>query len=73
MNIRSLKGIEYFTALTELWCFDNQFTSLDVSKNTALKGLYCNSNQFTSLDVSKNSALEYLKCDPNVTVTGWPK
>ncbi len=66
MNIRSLKGIEYFTALTELWCFDNQLTSLDVSKNTALKGLYCNSNQLTSLDVSKNTALHILGCAYNL-------
>jgi hypothetical protein len=50
------------TALTELYCSDNQLTSLDVSKNTALKTLYCFDNQLTSLDVSKNTALEYLFC-----------
>ena len=32
-NIASLKGIEYFTALTELRCYNNQLTTLDVSKN----------------------------------------
>ena len=35
-NITSLKGIEYFTALTTLNCCFNQLTSLDVSKNTEL-------------------------------------
>ena len=65
MNIRSLKGIEYFTALKILVCYSNQLTSLDVSKNTALKWLYCNENQLTSLDVSKNTALKYLYCNNN--------
>ena len=30
--IRSLKGLEYFKALEELFCYSNQLTSLDVSK-----------------------------------------
>lgn len=38
-QITSLKGIEFFTALENLYCIGNQLTSLDVSKNTALK--YC--------------------------------
>ena len=61
-KIADLTGIEHFTALTELWCSDNQLTSLDVSKNTALRKLDCGSNQLTSLDVSKNTALTYLQC-----------
>ncbi len=64
-SISSLKGIEYFTALTDLYCDGNQLTSLDVSKNTALKWLLCHSNQLTSLDVSKNTALWYLDCFRN--------
>ena len=64
-GITSLKGIEYFTALTELFCYGNQLTSLDVSKNTALTRLVCLENQLTSLDVSKNTALEYLDCSIN--------
>ena len=63
--IRSLKGIEYFTALVWLYCFYNQLTSLDVSKNTALKLLNCGYNQLTSLDVSKNTALTSLRCYRN--------
>ena len=35
-GISSLKGIEYFTALTSLNCEGNPLTSLDVSKNTAI-------------------------------------
>ena len=64
-NIASLKGIEYFTALTELYCYNNQLTALDVSKNTALKVLDCSSNQLTALDVSKNTALTELYCYAN--------
>jgi hypothetical protein len=44
-NIASLKGIEFFTALTDLYCDGNQLTSLDVSKNTALQLLGCFGNQ----------------------------
>jgi Leucine-rich repeat (LRR) protein len=64
-NISSLKGIEYFTALTKLYCSANQLTSLDLSKNTALTELSCYSNQLTSLDLSKNTALTYLSCSSN--------
>jgi Leucine-rich repeat (LRR) protein len=64
-SIQSLKGIEYFTALTSLYCGGNQLTSLDVSKNTALTTLWCISNQLTSLDVSKNTKLTELTCREN--------
>ncbi len=64
-GISDLTGISHFTALETLNCFDNQLTSLDVSKNTALTYLDCYNNQLTSLDVSKNTALTYLDCDNN--------
>ena len=64
--IASLKGIEDFTALTELTIIDGSLlTSLDVSKNTALTKLICSSNRLTSLDVSKNIALTELNCSFN--------
>ena len=49
-SISSLKGVEFFTALTYLYCTRNQLTTLDVSKNTALTYLECRSNQLTTLD-----------------------
>ena len=64
-NIQTLKGIEYFTALTGLWCADNLLTELDLSKNTALTKLYCNGNQLTALDLSNNTALQTLSCYQN--------
>ena len=64
-GIASLRGIEYFSKLTKLWCYVNQLTSLDVSKNTALVYLQCGDNQLTSLDMGKNTALEGLYCYNN--------
>ena len=64
-NIQSLKGIEYFTALTRLECSYNQLTNLDVSKNTALTYLSCTNNQLQDLDISKNEELSSLSCSRN--------
>ena len=68
-GIASLKGVEHFTALEELWCSDNQLATLDVSHNTALEDLDCSDNQLTTLDVSHNTALEYLHCYRNQLTT----
>jgi Leucine-rich repeat (LRR) protein len=61
-NIADLKGIEAFTSLEILYCYENQLTSLDVSSNTALTQLGCSSNELTSLDLSANTLLESLYC-----------
>ena len=63
--IITLKGIEFFSALTNLSCSGNQLTELDVSKNTALISLNCINNRLTALDVSKNTVLEDLNCSGN--------
>ena len=64
-HIANLKGIEFFSNLETLYCYNNKLTSLDVSKNTALKELYCYNNKLSSLDVSNNTALEKLNCCQN--------
>ena len=61
-SIASLTGIEAFVNITGLFCFDNQLTSLDVSKNTALTSLNFGNNLMTSVDVSKNTELTILAC-----------
>ncbi|MWB95869.1 T9SS type A sorting domain-containing protein [Flavobacterium sp. GA093] len=66
--IADLTGIQDFTALTVLYCYGNQLTSLDVSKNLALTRLECDSNKLTSLDLSKNLNLSHLECQSN-TIT----
>ncbi len=64
-NIADLTGIEDFTDLTNLFCTNNQLTSIDLSNNTALEYLFCANNQLTSLDVSNNPALIYFRCEYN--------
>lgn len=61
-QIKSLRGIEYFTALKVLDCFGNELTQLDLSRNTALTSLSCGNNPLSTLDVSHNTALTYLEC-----------
>ena len=65
MGIKSLSGIEKFPMLTTLYCYENQLTELDVSKNTALRFLNCDDNQLTVLNVRNNTALEELHCYNN--------
>ncbi len=65
LSISDLTGIEAFTSLTELHCYSNSLTSLDVSMNTALTVLRCENNSLTILDVSNNTALVYLYCYGN--------
>ena len=64
-NIASLQGIEHFTKLELLYCFDNQLTALDLSRNKKLTELSCFGNQLTALDLSRNTALETLFCNGN--------
>lgn len=64
-NINDLTGIEGFTSLIQLFCYNNQLTTLDVTQNTSLKILYCFSNQLTGLDVTQNTALRNLWCNNN--------
>ena len=68
-TLTSLQGIEYFESLTQLSCYYNQLTSLDISANTALTTLWCYNNSLTSLDVSANTALTGLSCSSNQLTT----
>ena len=63
--IESIKGIEFFTELTNLYCQYNKLTSLDLSNNTKLVELSCNANQISSLKLGKNTALKELYCEAN--------
>lgn len=64
-ELTSLGGIEYFSALTALFCDDNQLTSLNMEYNASLKYLFCSGNQLPSLNISRNAALETLECNDN--------
>ena len=41
LGISSLQGIEYFTSLKDLYCYNNSITTLDISKNIGLTSLLC--------------------------------
>ncbi|WP_338393025.1 MBG domain-containing protein [Fulvitalea axinellae] len=65
---RKLKGtmdLSPFTALKELYCSDNQLTSLNLSANTVLTEINCSSNQLTALNLSTNTALMEVTCSGN--------
>jgi len=68
-SIRSVKGIEYFTELTELYIDENKLASLDVSKNSKLQILECSSNVLTTLTISHNTSLTSLSCSYNELVS----
>ena len=64
-TISDLTGIEGFTALEILKCYNNDLHSLDVSANTVLTDLWCYNNDLHSLDVSANTVLTDLWCYDN--------
>ena len=66
-EIKSLKGIEYFTALDSLDCSVNELTTLDVSKNTALNVLTCCGNQISgqNMDDLISGLPQHDTSDPN--------
>ena len=71
--ITNLKGIEYFTALEYLYCYDNELTELDLSQNPKLKRVICSENALTALNLSSNSKLTNLSASGNIreiTLTG---
>ena len=62
-DIGNLRGIEYLKYLEELYCWNTQISSLDVSQNPNLATLSCDNTQISSLDVSQNANLRLLGCD----------
>ncbi len=78
MDIRDLKGIEFFPGIKELDLEGNKLTKLDLSKNTSLELLNCADNNLTSLILGRQSALELLCCEGNkglktLDIGGCPK
>ncbi|WP_024468597.1 leucine-rich repeat domain-containing protein, partial [Treponema pedis] len=58
-------NVQGCTALTYLYCSDNQLSSLNVQGCTALTYLYCNNNQLNSLNVQGLTALRKVGCRNN--------
>ncbi|MBQ6551148.1 MAG: leucine-rich repeat protein [Lachnospiraceae bacterium] len=64
-DIETLKGIEFFTELTELECEDNLLEELDLSANTKLTHLDCSYNSLTALSLDDVPNISYLDCTGN--------
>ncbi len=68
-NISDLTGIQDMPFLQNLFCFDNNISSLDLSENDLLFNLHCQDNNLSSLDISANPALRFLFAHGN-NITG---
>ena len=64
-DAESLKGIEYFENLEDLYCSGNKLTSLNLLNNEALKSLTCDNNQIRRLDLRNNKQIERVYCNNN--------
>lgn len=64
-SIESLKGIEYFTSLTKLYCGGIGLKSLDLSQNIKLTQLTCGGNHLTTLSLENLTELTSLDCSDN--------
>jgi Leucine-rich repeat (LRR) protein len=60
-----LSGIEDFSALRALYCFQNSINILDLSQNSNLEYLQCSNNQLTTLNITQNPLLATLFCNDN--------
>ncbi len=66
LGITNLTGIEAFTSLTTLKCYDNPLMGFNLSSNTSLSFLDCTNCQLTSLNLSANTNLTELYCYNNL-------
>lgn len=60
LGIVNMEGVNSFTNLEELNCYDNKITSLDVSKLKKLKYLYAFNNRIGNLNIYGLTQLEHL-------------
>ena len=72
--IESMEGIEFFAALQNLDCSNNELLSLDVSENTALVTLNASDNMITCFDLGLDnlSNLTTLDASNNNIAGCWP-
>lgn len=65
-GIRSLKGIEFFPSLAELFCGENEIQELDLRNNPALQVVSCENNHMTCLRLAEHADLQTLVCRENL-------
>ncbi|MBC8884235.1 hypothetical protein H9X57_15285 [Flavobacterium piscinae] len=68
LDISSLEGIQSFSNLEILSCWENQLTTLDLSGMSILYSLACNDNQLINLNLSGCLNLIELFCNNNLLV-----
>lgn len=64
-QISDMTGIEAFTNLIDLQCYENNINTLDLTALVNLKSLSCRDNRLSSLNVSGLVNLESLSCSNN--------
>ncbi len=68
-GILDITGIENFTALTSLSCFDNALTTIDLSNNLNLESLMLKENSLATVNVLNNTELVSLRISDNKLTT----
>ncbi|WP_418567565.1 cell wall-binding repeat-containing protein [Peptacetobacter sp.] len=63
-NIKTLDGIEFFTALEVLDCYNNNLTELDLRRNTTLKEIDFENNLITKFKLP--SDIQVIRCGENL-------
>lgn len=61
-NIKSMKGLEHFTRLSELYVQNNQIETLTLPEMQILLVLYCHSNKLKTLNVPNSYRMIYDLC-----------
>lgn len=69
LGIVNLEGINSFTNLEELGCYNNRLSALDVSKLKKLKFLYASYNKITNINIGILPELEELFVNNNYLIT----
>lgn len=64
-NISNVEGIEFFVNATRIALFNNNLSTIDVSKNTKVTQLLLSLNNLTGIDVSNLTVLTDFKCHSN--------
>ncbi len=64
-NIADLTGIEDFSELVELYCQNNNLTTINIAQNLKLRTFWCFDNSLSSLDIAQNIILRALACHNN--------
>lgn len=68
-NITDMTGLEAFTEITELRCYGNNLSTLDVSQNLELEELYCQDNlNIVSVITGANTNLQYINASMNTSL-----